>query len=301
MPTWKKILLDGDAAPTDADYLVGTANAGLSAEIVVGTTPGGELGGTWASPTLDSIEHDRHTGLTDDDHTQYALLAGRSGGQTLIGGTASGDDLTLKSTSHATKGTIFLGTLSAYDEVNDRLGLGTTAPTATLSVSKTVSTGGVLTFDGVLDTPHTGDTGDSLVVANMSLTANSATNELVIRAQHFKLTNALTGGGQIQNLRAFNIALITAASTSTDQAAAIFIEQEGATATTTTIKGIHISSLGLTNTTNAIGIHIDAQANATNNYDMSFGRVDTTAAGAYYGRVPILYNGLLKYLHVFSA
>jgi hypothetical protein len=42
------------AAPTAADYLVGTAQAGLSAEIVVGTTPGGELGGTWASPTVDT-------------------------------------------------------------------------------------------------------------------------------------------------------------------------------------------------------------------------------------------------------
>ena len=40
-------------APTDADYLVGTANGSLSAEIVVGTSPGGELGGTWASPTID--------------------------------------------------------------------------------------------------------------------------------------------------------------------------------------------------------------------------------------------------------
>lgn len=41
-------------APTDADYLVGTANGSLSAEIAVGTTPGGELGGTWASPTVDA-------------------------------------------------------------------------------------------------------------------------------------------------------------------------------------------------------------------------------------------------------
>ena len=41
------------SAPTDADYLVGTANGSLSAEIVVGTSPGGELGNTWASPTLD--------------------------------------------------------------------------------------------------------------------------------------------------------------------------------------------------------------------------------------------------------
>ena len=43
----------GGGAPTTVDYLVGTADAGLSAEIVVGTAPGGELGGTWASPTID--------------------------------------------------------------------------------------------------------------------------------------------------------------------------------------------------------------------------------------------------------
>lgn len=71
-------------------------------------------------------DHGSLAGLTDsDDHTQYLLLAGRSGGQTLIGGTASGDDLTLQSTSHATKGSILFGT-SAYDEVNNRLLIGTT-------------------------------------------------------------------------------------------------------------------------------------------------------------------------------
>jgi len=47
------VLGGGSGAPTTADYLVGTADAGLSAEIVVGTTPGGELGGTWGAPTID--------------------------------------------------------------------------------------------------------------------------------------------------------------------------------------------------------------------------------------------------------
>lgn len=54
----------GAGAPTTADYLVGTADAGLSAEIVVGTSPGGELGGTWASPTVDAT----HSGSAH--HTQ---------------------------------------------------------------------------------------------------------------------------------------------------------------------------------------------------------------------------------------
>lgn len=39
-------------------------------------------------------------GLSHDDHTGYALLAGRSGGQTIQGGTASGDDLTFLPTSN---------------------------------------------------------------------------------------------------------------------------------------------------------------------------------------------------------
>jgi hypothetical protein len=50
----------GSGAPTTVDYLVGTASGSLSAEIVVGTTPGGELGGTWASPTVDAT----HSGST---------------------------------------------------------------------------------------------------------------------------------------------------------------------------------------------------------------------------------------------
>lgn len=50
----------GGGAPTTADYLVGTAQAGLSAEIVVGTAPGGELGGTWAAPSVDVV----HAGTT---------------------------------------------------------------------------------------------------------------------------------------------------------------------------------------------------------------------------------------------
>ena len=64
-------------------------------------------GSQWLASAPDTeIDHGTISGLLDDDHTQYALLAGRSGGQSLIGGTASGNDLDLESTSHATKGFI---------------------------------------------------------------------------------------------------------------------------------------------------------------------------------------------------
>lgn len=64
----------------------------------------------------------------------YALLAGRSGGQVLYGGTAAGDDLTLRSTSNATKGHTYVGTQFAFDETNSRLGIGTLTPDADVTV-----------------------------------------------------------------------------------------------------------------------------------------------------------------------
>jgi hypothetical protein len=50
----------GSGGVTGADYLVGTAHADLSAEIVVGTAPQGELGNTWASPTVDADHAGTH-------------------------------------------------------------------------------------------------------------------------------------------------------------------------------------------------------------------------------------------------
>lgn len=43
---------------TGVDFLTGSATALTANEIVAGTTPQGELGGTWASPTVDSGIHD---------------------------------------------------------------------------------------------------------------------------------------------------------------------------------------------------------------------------------------------------
>jgi hypothetical protein len=71
-----------------------------------------------ASGSISGQEHDLLAGLTDDDHTQYFLLAGRAGGQTGVGGTGSGEHLTLNSTAHATKGQIRIGGASGivWDE-----------------------------------------------------------------------------------------------------------------------------------------------------------------------------------------
>lgn len=94
---------------------------------------------TWQTVSAGVTDHGALTGLGDDDHTQYALLLGRSGGQALIGGTASGDDLTLQSTAHATRGMIFFGSggVNVYDDVNARWGMGVAAPARALEVRST--------------------------------------------------------------------------------------------------------------------------------------------------------------------
>lgn len=61
-----------------------------------------------------------------------AVLGGAAGGQTLAGGVVGGEDLTLASTAHATKGKIFLGATAAFDELLTRLGIGVTSPSACL-------------------------------------------------------------------------------------------------------------------------------------------------------------------------
>lgn len=122
-----------------------------SGALVFGTSP------TIVTPTIASFVNATHnhqnaagggtldhglalTGLTDDDHTQYALLAGRSGGQTLIGGTAAADDLILRATAgNDTAGDadiIFQGgnnggtEIARMDVANSRarMGIGTTDP-----------------------------------------------------------------------------------------------------------------------------------------------------------------------------
>jgi hypothetical protein len=85
------------------------------------------------------------------------LSTGASGGQSAIGGTASGENLTLSSTTNGTKGKIIFGT-SAYDEANNRLGIGTTTPH---SLSKLDVNGRVFGDADSLTAPTFGFTADT--------------------------------------------------------------------------------------------------------------------------------------------
>lgn len=92
---------------TTGDFSIANQAANL---ILSGPVSGGPAAPTFRGlivadiPT--GIDHGNLAGLADDDHTQYALLAGRSGGQSLIGGTAASNNLNLQSTSDATRGSV---------------------------------------------------------------------------------------------------------------------------------------------------------------------------------------------------
>jgi len=158
-------------APTTADYLVGTAQAGLSAEIVVGATPGGELGGTWGTPTVDAT----HSGSAH--HTRAHDHSNASDGSALVPASLNVSGKTIQSG-------IIVPALSG--NVNDwaPAGLATaTIVTVDLSSASRTVTGisatGLTEGQVFLICPYGGGAGTSLTLSNnstSSLSGNRFTN-----------------------------------------------------------------------------------------------------------------------------
>ena len=97
----------------------------------------GYVNGAWAD-VIKGSTHANLSGLSADDHTQYFLLNGRDSVQTATFGTGIGAVGVITSTSHATKGKIQLGSTNlVLDEVNTRIGVGTTTPRGGIDVVNT--------------------------------------------------------------------------------------------------------------------------------------------------------------------
>jgi hypothetical protein len=110
------------------------------------------------------------TALSADTFTQYALLAGRAGGQTLIGGTAASNNLTLETTSHATKGSYILSDLGTG------LVLSTSGTLSTITNSSTNwDAGYTYRLTGVTNSA----TGLTLSLASNNLTATLTTGYVI--------------------------------------------------------------------------------------------------------------------------
>lgn len=123
--------LAGKLDATDAAIGAAITGAGAKAtpddadSLLLSDSAGGNVG---VKTTWTQIK----TALTAAFNGIFAHLAGVAGGQTLNGGTAASENLTLRSTAHATLGKVLLGTGAAYDETTTRLGIGTQSPAAEL-------------------------------------------------------------------------------------------------------------------------------------------------------------------------
>lgn len=153
----------------------------------------GSLSLSWY--TLDNVitDHGSLTGLGNDDHTQYALLNGRSSGQTLIGGTAASGNLTLQSTSNATKGNVISidnfviggGTSPSEIRLLEGSGSGTNytafkSPTALVSNITYTLPGNAGTNGQVLSTDGTGTlTWEDMAPGSVTSSSTSIDNEIV--------------------------------------------------------------------------------------------------------------------------
>ncbi len=118
---WNNVYLDG--ALGDGSNTIAIATLLSFRDALSGAGSGMTLfydGSKWNASAPDTeIDHGTVSGLSDDDHTQYALLAGRSGGQTLNGSTLASENLNLDSTAHGTKGKILAkSTLAAFTDAS---------------------------------------------------------------------------------------------------------------------------------------------------------------------------------------
>ncbi len=232
---------------------------------------------------------------------------------------ASGGGLTITTTDHATKGTITIGT-SKYDEANNRLGIGMTptvpldvtgrvifqgshADAAAFTVNGTVTTannsaGQVMVVGGTID-----GTGPNPAAFRLSTTLAPASGT-VVASYGLRLTPMFAPpSGATQTSVYGSLAQVqtgNAAGTVTNlicyYAGKVINSQ-----VPTNVFGMTIDNMGAAGVTNATGLSITKPTGATNNYYMSFDTADATAAGAYFGRIPVSYAGALKYIHIFSA
>ena len=117
------------------------------------------------------------TGLTNSSGTVTSNLStGVSGGQSVVGGTAASESLTLSSTTNATKGKILFGT-SAYFENTNRLGINTSTDASyTLDVNGTVRIQSDLTVSQQVVSSSYGQFAQKLITGGNGGNAYKTTN-----------------------------------------------------------------------------------------------------------------------------
>ena len=223
---------------------IGGATFGGSGDIF--SSGGASAAPTWVTrATLNAaLDHGTLAGLTDDDHVAYALLAGRSGGQTLYGGTASGNALNLYATSHADGGTVNLNSVT----------IAGTSP-ADFSAIKVAPT-----FSGALT-----------VARGLHILPTFTDTIGTVIGMSFAPVAAPTSGKTITSAIGFAGAYQTGSSSGTvTNGFGGYIDSPGlGTTIPTNSYGLYIANQGASSISNAYGIYITAQSGATNNFGIA--------------------------------
>lgn len=230
-----------------------------------GTTKFLRADGNWAAPYTFSTGLTESSGVVTDN-----LSTGVAGGQSVIGGTAASNNLTLSSTSNATKGKILFGT-SAYDEANNRLGIGTASPSYGVHF--------------VLPTLNTGETAFYLS------SAISAASTGVRTMIQFDLT---TAGSNVSNIYGFNVNLLAGYTGQSPTQCARFINSATGTATNVYSGAVNAAAAatanGVTNGAN-FGLGGTATNALINIGNRSIGTGGSTAASTNIGMCGFGNNG----------
>lgn len=241
----------------------GVANTGFTITLAGNLVTTGAFNTTFAASATATYT------LPTATSTLLANNLGLSGNTTLIGGTGSGGTLTLQSTSNATKGKILFGT-SGYDEVNNRLGIGNSAPAMPLDVTGAANVSTSLTA-GSFQTNST-FLNSNFLTATSNTNASSTTTDFLFggattvgfRVAVNGSANSTSGVGWSTAATIFAGSGFTEAGSGTHaiqtNIAVIHPLEVNAGATTTDLTTLYIDGrgLGITPTNQATSLWVDA-------------------------------------------
>jgi hypothetical protein len=210
--TWAEFSGAGGADLSGIDFLVGTASGLLSAEIVAGTVPGGELGGTWASPTVDGT----HSGSAHADFVAKSTFNAKGDLLTATANdtpsikTAGANDTILMADSAQSDGLKWVGSQTPSTQDYSDVAAEGTADTYARGdhqhgmPADPGAAGGSVAFDGIYGDGHDGDVTisvDTTPVRDMyyhDLTVDVGVS-LIVRALRIFVSGTLTLNGTIHH------------------------------------------------------------------------------------------------------
>ncbi len=187
-------------------------------------------------------------------------------GYTLFGNSISGGTLTLSSTSHATKGKILFGT-SAYDEVNNRLGIGQTTPTAILHLKAGTATANTA--------PLKLTSGTNLTTAEAGAFEYNGTSLFFTRSGTLRADILMTDIATPFNTYSASLKGATAFTTGNNN---ILLGNSAGSAMTTGVDNILIGRSTSTGTGGSQNIAIGTATTAGGNYNVSIGALAGTSS-----------------------